>query len=69
MSVLQLIIVAASLICYYNSSYCDLVFDDIAAVKENRDLRPHTPLQNIFYNDFWGTPIHKVKFGVIDVKL
>jgi hypothetical protein len=49
-----------SVLCYYNSLHCGFVFDDISAIKENRDLRPHTPLRNIFLNDFWGTPIHRV---------
>ncbi|XP_014259780.1 transmembrane and TPR repeat-containing protein CG4050 [Cimex lectularius] len=53
------IILLLSLLCYYNSFYCGFVFDDISAIKENRDLRPHTPIKNIFFNDFWGTPIHK----------
>lgn len=46
--------------CYYNSTQCDFVFDDISAIKENRDLRPHTPWRNLFFNDFWGTPMQKV---------
>ncbi|XP_031622096.1 protein O-mannosyl-transferase Tmtc3 [Contarinia nasturtii] len=45
--------------CYYNSTQCDFVFDDISAIKENRDLRPHTPWRNLFFNDFWGTPMQK----------
>ncbi|GLH05530.1 Protein O-mannosyl-transferase TMTC3 [Gryllus bimaculatus] len=45
--------------CYYNSLQCGLVFDDLSAIRDNRDLRPHVPLKNIFFNDFWGTPIHK----------
>ncbi|XP_050443684.1 protein O-mannosyl-transferase Tmtc3 [Adelges cooleyi] len=45
--------------CYYNSLNCDFVFDDISAIKDNRDLKPQTPIWNIFYNDFWGTPMHK----------
>lgn len=59
-SILSAVIVASCIICYYNSCSCDFVFDDISAIKENRDLRPHTPITNIFFNDFWGTPMHKV---------
>ncbi|XP_033216961.1 protein O-mannosyl-transferase Tmtc3-like [Belonocnema kinseyi] len=44
---------------YLNSLSCGFVFDDISAIKDNRDLRPHTPVKNVFYNDFWGTPMHK----------
>lgn len=57
---LSVVIVLTCIVVYHNSCYCGFVFDDISAIKENRDLRPHTPLKNIFYNDFWGTPMHKV---------
>jgi hypothetical protein len=57
---LSLVVLATCLACYYNSLQCSFVFDDISAIKDNRDLRPHTPLKNIFLNDFWGTPMHKV---------
>ena len=49
-------------VCYHNSLPCDFVFDDRAAVLENKDLRPETPITNLFWNDFWGTPMHKVCF-------
>lgn len=55
-----LVLAALVAVCYSNSLWCDLVFDDIAAIRDNRDLRPHTPLYNIFQNDFWGTPLKKV---------
>ncbi|XP_044748046.1 protein O-mannosyl-transferase Tmtc3 [Coccinella septempunctata] len=57
--VLSGVIILTCLLCYYNSCYCGFVFDDISAIKDNRDLRPHSPLINIFFNDFWGTPMHK----------
>ncbi|XP_044255134.1 protein O-mannosyl-transferase Tmtc3-like [Tribolium madens] len=53
------IVALTCVLCYYNSCYCGFVFDDISAIKDNRDLRPHSPLVNIFFNDFWGTPMHK----------
>ncbi|XP_076274309.1 protein O-mannosyl-transferase Tmtc3-like [Rhynchophorus ferrugineus] len=56
---LSVVIALTCIACYYNSCYCDFVFDDISAIKENRDLRPHTPISNLFFNDFWGTPMHK----------
>ncbi|XP_018332006.1 transmembrane and TPR repeat-containing protein CG4050 [Agrilus planipennis] len=56
---LSAIIVLTSVMVYHNSCYCGFVFDDISAIKDNRDLRTHTPLVNIFFNDFWGTPMHK----------
>ncbi|GIX70057.1 protein O-mannosyl-transferase TMTC3, partial [Caerostris darwini] len=52
-------VIAVSFICYYNALHCGFVFDDISAIRDNKDLRPSTPLSNIFFNDFWGTPIHK----------
>lgn len=57
------IIVAACVVCYYNSMNCGFVFDDISAIKDNRDLRPHTSVKNLFFNDFWGTPMHKVRYS------
>ncbi|KAL3265508.1 hypothetical protein HHI36_009712 [Cryptolaemus montrouzieri] len=56
---LSAVIIITCILCYYNSCYCGFVFDDISAIKDNRDLRPHSPLINIFFNDFWGTPMHK----------
>lgn len=48
-------------LCYYNTLDCGFVFDDISAIKDNRDLRgAKTPLKNLFLNDFWGTPMYKV---------
>lgn len=54
------VLVLLCIVVYHNCLYCGFVFDDISAIKENRDLRPQTPISNIFLNDFWGTPIHKV---------
>lgn len=42
---------------YWNALSCGFVFDDVSAIKENKDLRPRTPLWNLFLNDFWGTPM------------
>lgn len=55
----SLIAVVAAAV-YLTSIPGDMVYDDVIAVKENRDIRPHSPILNIFRNDFWGTPIHKV---------
>ena len=46
-------------IVYWNTLSCGFVFDDITAIVENKDLRPHVPLRNLFANDFWGTPMTK----------
>lgn len=55
-----LIISITSLLCYNNSIKCDFVFDDISAIRDNKDLRPETDIKQIFFNDFWGTPMQKV---------
>lgn len=47
--------------CYWNSLSCGFVFDDVSAILDNKDLRPSTPLRNLFLNDFWGTPMAEVK--------
>ncbi|XP_037538509.1 protein O-mannosyl-transferase TMTC3 [Nematolebias whitei] len=43
--------------CYWNCLSCGFVFDDVSAILDNKDLRPSTPLRNMFLNDFWGTPM------------
>ena len=43
----------------FHSLDCEFVFDDVSAVKDNRDLRPHSPITNIFRHDFWGTDMEK----------
>ncbi|KAL3883448.1 hypothetical protein ACJMK2_029709 [Sinanodonta woodiana] len=48
-------------LCYFNSLECGFVFDDMSAVVANNDLRPHVPLRNLFWDDFWGTPMHMEK--------
>ncbi len=58
------IVFLVSILCYYNTLSCGFVFDDISAIKENRDLRPHTPLKNIFFNDFWGE--HSIILNYLD---
>lgn len=55
-----LIIFITCLLCYHNSIKCDFVFDDISAIKDNKDLRPETDVKQIFFNDFWGTSMQKV---------
>ncbi|OWF55836.1 Transmembrane and TPR repeat-containing protein 3 [Mizuhopecten yessoensis] len=57
----QLAVVLTVAVCYYNSLEAGFVFDDVSAIVENRDLRPHVPVQRLLWNDFWGTPMHKEK--------
>ncbi|KAK8397839.1 hypothetical protein O3P69_004563 [Scylla paramamosain] len=54
------LVLTVALLVYCNALSCSFVFDDISAIKENRDLRPHTPVTNLFFHDFWGTPMQKV---------
>ncbi|XP_023212010.1 transmembrane and TPR repeat-containing protein 3-like [Centruroides sculpturatus] len=54
-----ILLIATVCACYFNALECDFVFDDMSAIRDNKDLRPTTPLCNIFLNDFWGTPIQK----------
>ncbi|GBL75293.1 Transmembrane and TPR repeat-containing protein 4 [Araneus ventricosus] len=51
------IIFFISVVCYGNSINGEFVFDDSEAVINNADLKPETPLSNIFKNDFWGTKL------------
>ncbi len=53
-------ILVVATVCYANALNCGFVFDDISAVVNNKDLLPTTPIWNVFKNDFWGTPMHKV---------
>ena len=54
------LLAVAVALCYQNALHCDLVFDDVKAVQDNRDLRPGTPVSSLLVNDFWGTPMEKV---------
>ena len=36
-------------LCYVNSLGCGFVFDDVSAIKENKDLRPSSPITNGSY--------------------
>lgn len=44
-----------ALLCFINSYDGEFVFDDSEAIVNNKDLRPATPLNNIWRNDFWGS--------------
>ena len=40
--------------------FCFVLSNDISKnVFYFRDLRPHVPMENLFRNDFWGTPMNK----------
>ncbi|XP_054708383.1 protein O-mannosyl-transferase TMTC4-like [Uloborus diversus] len=51
------IVFFASVFCFYNSLNGEFVFDDSEAVINNLDLKPESPIINIFENDFWGTKL------------
>ncbi|XP_055086621.1 protein O-mannosyl-transferase TMTC4 isoform X1 [Periophthalmus magnuspinnatus] len=44
-----------ALLCFINSYDGEFVFDDSEAIVNNKDLRPTTPLSNLWRNDFWGS--------------
>ncbi|GFT58697.1 protein O-mannosyl-transferase TMTC3 [Nephila pilipes] len=50
---------AGACLCYRGALECGFVFDDVSAIRENRDLRPSSPWTNLLFNDFWGTPMNK----------
>uniref|UniRef100_T1JM71 Glycosyltransferase RgtA/B/C/D-like domain-containing protein n=1 Tax=Strigamia maritima TaxID=126957 RepID=T1JM71_STRMM len=48
---------ALAFILYCNTFTADFAYDDSRAIKTNVDLLPSTPVTNLFFNDFWGTPL------------
>ena len=48
-----------TLLVYANALNCGFCFDDISAIVDNKDLKPHTPWSNLFWHDFWGTPMSR----------
>ena len=51
-------------VCYLKALDCGFCFDDVSAIIDNKDLRPRTPIINLFWNDFWGTPMRMVGTAV-----
>ena len=46
---------ACALLCYVNSLHGELVYDDIPAVRDNRDVRAETSsLWTLATDDYWG---------------
>nr|XP_022287196.1 transmembrane and TPR repeat-containing protein 3-like isoform X2 [Crassostrea virginica] len=60
-TVYSAVLVVTVAVCYYKALGCGFVFDDMSAIVENKDLRPRTPIVNLFWNDFWGTPMKMEK--------
>lgn len=57
-----------ALLCYGNSVRGELVWDDVPAIVENRDVRggPGNPVAALLWRDFWGFDLqsnisHKVE--------
>ncbi|XP_043988102.1 protein O-mannosyl-transferase TMTC4 isoform X2 [Gambusia affinis] len=48
-------VAVVALLCFINSYDGEFVFDDSEAIVNNKDLKPTTPLSNIWRNDFWGS--------------
>ena len=42
---------------YLNSLEGEMVMDDSVAVVGNKDIRPNSTWTDVFFNDYWGTPI------------
>eukprot|EP00057_Strongylocentrotus_purpuratus_P016302 XP_011670776.1 PREDICTED: transmembrane and TPR repeat-containing protein 4 [Strongylocentrotus purpuratus] len=51
------LVAVLSIVTYWNSCHGDFVFDDLEAIVKNQDVKPETPLWNIFQHDFWGQAI------------
>lgn len=55
--VLYMFVVAAASSCYIKTLFGDLVHDDIFAIKYNADIKPETPIMDLFSHDYWGEAI------------
>lgn len=42
---------------YLNSLTGEFVHDDIVALARNQDVLGGTSIRELFFNDFWGTPL------------
>ena len=62
------LLVAEVAVSYFNALDCGFVFDDASAIRDNKDLRPETPISRLFWNDFWGTPMHKVSVNFLSLE-
>ncbi|KAL6061125.1 transmembrane and TPR repeat-containing protein 4 [Balamuthia mandrillaris] len=55
---LAVIVALLGFVIFVNNLNGELVFDDRAAIRDNMDLRPETPWQDLWGHDFWGNPIN-----------
>ncbi|XP_076812940.1 protein O-mannosyl-transferase TMTC3-like [Clavelina lepadiformis] len=49
-----IIIFVSSFLLYINSCFCELVFDDVSAVQNNKDVLGETSISALLWNDYWG---------------
>ncbi|VVC24440.1 Tetratricopeptide repeat,Tetratricopeptide repeat-containing domain,Tetratricopeptide-like helical [Cinara cedri] len=52
-----LICCALAIAVYANTLNAGFVYDDNRAIIANEDIRPSTSSSNLWWNDFWGTPM------------
>lgn len=54
-----ILVAIAAIACYLNSLFGEFVYDDFEVIETNADVRPSTPISNLFSNDFWGIPLKR----------
>ncbi|XP_069943334.1 protein O-mannosyl-transferase TMTC2-like isoform X2 [Cherax quadricarinatus] len=47
----------AAFLLYFNTLDAEFAYDDSRAIKTNPDVLPTTPLSQLLWDDFWGTPL------------
>ncbi|XP_055889069.1 protein O-mannosyl-transferase TMTC2-like [Biomphalaria glabrata] len=57
MDYLPFVTALLALVLYLNTLEAGFAYDDSRAILKNPDLLPETPLWNLVYDDFWGTPL------------
>ena len=46
-----------AVVCYVNSLYGELVYDDVPAIVDNRDVTAQTDVWTLLRDDYWGKPM------------
>ncbi|XP_076036055.1 protein O-mannosyl-transferase TMTC2-like isoform X2 [Oratosquilla oratoria] len=47
----------AAFLLYFNTLDAEFAYDDSRAIKTNPDVLPTTPILQLLWDDFWGTPL------------
>lgn len=47
----------AAFLLYFNTLDAEFAYDDSRAIKTNPDVLPTTPISQLLWDDFWGTPL------------